>query len=211
MIKTLQYFQTPWGYFEIASYSLLETKIIESLEFQEGLFFGKPRFGHPEGKIILHIREVLQNVESLKDTVSEKRFLDLRLVSLLHDTFKNKVNETQPHIGKNHHSYFAKKFAEKYIQEEAVLQVIQHHDDAYHAWGRGEWYGNWEGAEENLEILVGRLGKNLQFFYEFFKCDTQTGNKDFRPLTWFEEKLANRIEKVEFSVSSYQEFIMKSA
>lgn len=210
MIKTLQYYQTPWGYFEIPSYTPLESQIMENTEFQEGLFFGKPRSGHPEGKILLHIKEVLQNVELCKHAVAEKRFLQLRLVALIHDTFKNKVDEKQPHLGKNHHSYFAKKFAEQYDIDEATLQVIRHHDDAYHAWGLGEWYGNWAGASQTLAVLADKLGDNLQFFYEFFKCDTQTGNKTLKPLDWFEEKMAGKIKKVDFLTHNSQQFMIKS-
>ena len=112
MIKTLQYIQTPWGYFEIEAHSDLEVCIMEDSNWQEGLFFGKPRHGHPEGKIIKHIYEVLENVESLRPRISTQDYRDLRLITLLHDTFKHKVDESKPRIAENHHAHIARKFAE---------------------------------------------------------------------------------------------------
>ena len=37
----------------------LEVRLLENPLFQEGLNWGKPRFGHPEGKVGLHVRDVL--------------------------------------------------------------------------------------------------------------------------------------------------------
>ena len=50
----------------------LERRLLAQPDFQRGLHWGLPRFGHPEGKILYHIREVLDNVDKLK--VSPKNF-----------------------------------------------------------------------------------------------------------------------------------------
>jgi hypothetical protein len=188
MIKTLQYIQTPWGYFELEAHSGLEVQIMENPHWQEGLFFGKPRYGHPEGKIINHIHEVLENVESLRFKISDESYEKLRLVTLIHDTFKHKVDENLPKTGKNHHALIAREFAEQYITDSSVLEIIELHDEAYHAWRALKIQQNVSKSEKKLEELLERLGNNLDLFYWFFVCDTQTGDKTQEPLRWFEEK-----------------------
>lgn len=188
MIKTLQYIQTPWGYFEIEAHSDLEVCIIEDSSWQEGLFFGKPRYGHPEGKIIKHIYEVLENVENLRPRISTQDYHDLRLITLLHDTFKHKVDESKPRIAENHHAYIARKFAEGYIEEKRILDIIELHDEAYHAWRCFYYQKDLHQSEERLHKLLLRLDDNLELFYKFFVCDTQTGDKNQDPLRWFEQK-----------------------
>ncbi|GAB4129643.1 MAG: hypothetical protein OHK0045_05010 [Raineya sp.] len=188
MIKTLQYIQTPWGYFEIEAHSDLEVKIMEDLAWQEGLFFGKPRYGHPEGKIIRHIHEVLENVENLRPKISVEDYHNLRLITLIHDTFKHKVDESKPRVEANHHAYIARKFAERYISDTCVLDIIELHDEAYHAWRELACKKKPERSQERLQNLLTRLGKNIELFYKFFVCDTQTGDKNQESLRWFEQK-----------------------
>jgi hypothetical protein len=188
MIKTLQYIHTPWGYFEMEAHSDLEVCIMEDSNWQEGLFFGKPRYGHPEGKIIKHIYEVLENVENLRLQIPDKEYKDLRLITLIHDTFKHKVDESKPRIGANHHAHIARKFAEKYISEKHILDIIELHDEAYHAWRQEHYCNNSQQAQERLEKLLHRLGDNVELFYKFFVCDTQTGDKNQDSLRWFEQK-----------------------
>lgn len=188
MIKTLQYVQTPWGYFELEAHSDLEVAIMEDEAWQEGLFFGKPRYGHPEGKIIKHIYEVLENVENLQNRLTTQEYHDLRLITLIHDTFKHKVDTSMPAVGTNHHAYIARKFAEKYIAQPRILDIIELHDEAYHAWRELVCKQNPEKSETRLQNLLTRLGDNLQLFYKFFVCDTQTGDKNQNSLRWFEQK-----------------------
>jgi len=40
----------------------LESQILSDNEVVEGLQWGFPRFGHPEGKVMLHVKEVYQNI-----------------------------------------------------------------------------------------------------------------------------------------------------
>ena len=56
----------------------LERALLAVPEFQIGLDWGEPRFGHPEGKVAYHIREVLDNVDQIKNlTPNERRRLRL--------------------------------------------------------------------------------------------------------------------------------------
>ncbi|MEM9983404.1 MAG: hypothetical protein AAF734_12980, partial [Bacteroidota bacterium] len=108
MNDSLQHFNTPWGNFSFAPQNDLEATIIQDTTWQQGLFFGKPRRGHPEGQIWPHILEVMQNVETLRDSQSEEVIAKLRLITLIHDSFKYQVNPLKPNIGSNHHAWIAR-------------------------------------------------------------------------------------------------------
>lgn len=168
----------------------LEEKIISDPEWIDGANWGLPREGHPEDKNIDHIVEVLNNVDSLNaDKVEREK---LRLIAIIHDTFKNKVDINKPRIGDNNHAIIAAKFAEKYVNDKIILKIIKLHDEAFGAWKSGERSGDWSKAEVRLENLLRAIGEeNLQLYYHFYKCDNETGNKNQDCLRWFEEKLKN--------------------
>ena len=163
----------------------LETQIIADPDFQAGLFWGKPRYGHPEGQVINHIPEVLANVDKL--TVSTEMRRKLRLITYVHDTFKHIEDKGTPRDWSKHHGVYARKFLEKYVNEPLLLTVTEMHDEAYYAWRVFALYNRPEKGQERLDYLIEKVGEELQLFYLFFKCDTQTGDKIQTPVRWFEE------------------------
>jgi hypothetical protein len=109
----------------------LEGRIVSDPEWQEGAAWGDPRPGHPEGGVSAHIEAVLRNVddEALDATDRER----LRLVALIYDTFKHRVDRSQPMSGENHHAMIARRFAEGCVDDLTLLDVIELHDEAYDA------------------------------------------------------------------------------
>ncbi len=165
----------------------LELNIVKDSYWLKGAFWGEPRPGHPEGKIIYHIYEVLNNVEKIK--CSSIIRLQLRLITILHDTFKYLEEQTRPRTDwSKHHAVYALHFAKKHTKDQAILDVIELHDEAYYAWLKFK-AGKIKASNLKLEQLIQRLGPNLQLFYLFFKCDTQTGNKYQAPIEWFEKRV----------------------
>ena len=163
--------------------SELEKRIISDPEFIEGAGYGKPRPGHPEGQVIYHIREVLANVDK-KPEMRE----NLRLIALIHDTFKYKVDQNKPKSGENHHAMIARRFAEKFVQiPKDVLDVIELHDEAYNAWQQGGRKGNWYKAEERAGALMKRLATHDRgnLYCAFYLCDNETGDKEQDNYEWF--------------------------
>lgn len=176
--------------------SELEKMIINDTEWQEGAIWGEPRSGHPEGKIIYHIHEVLENVD--KSTNSWKLRQQLRLVTILHDTFKHQEETVRPRTDwSKHHAVYAVNFAKKYVTDQAVLDVISAHDDAFYAW-RASCADQNDKSAQILENLRLKMGNNMQLFYLFFKCDTQTGDKYQRPVHWFEQIMQDEITLTNF-------------
>lgn len=50
----------------------LERELLHTPEFQVGMCWGEPRFGHPEGKVGLHVREVLDNIDATPQTLRRR-------------------------------------------------------------------------------------------------------------------------------------------
>ena len=174
----------------------LERQLIEDEEFRKGLFWGKPRFGHPEGMVLYHIKEVLDNIEQLH--VNGKLRAQLRTIAYSHDTFKY----AEEKIGKgpdrsNHHSILARKYMENYTSDQQLLDVIEYHDEAYYCWRLQHLYNRNEEGTARMKEMLDKLKGNIQLFYLFFLCDTKTGDKIQAPLHWFENSV-DSIEMVSF-------------
>ena len=173
----------------------LEARIIADPDFQAGLFWGKPRYGHPEGSVINHIPEVLANVDKL--TVSTEMRRKLRLITYVHDSFKHIEDKGSPRDWTKHHGVYARKFLAKYVDDKLLLTITEMHDEAYYSWRLFALYNRPEKGQERLDYLLENVGAELQLFYLFFKCDTQTGDKIQTPVRWFEETVKG-IEVVQF-------------
>ena len=169
----------------------LESRIIADPEFQAGLFWGKPRYGHPEGQVINHIPEVLANVDKLVISTEMRR--KLRLITYVHDTFKHIEDKSKPRDWSKHHSVYARKFLEKFVDDQSLLTVTEMHDEAYHSWR----LFTSEKGQQRLANLLNKVGTDIQLYYLFFKCDTRTGDKIQAPVRWFEQTVKG-IEIVDF-------------
>jgi hypothetical protein len=168
----------------------LEKRIAADPEWQEGIDWGKPRTGHLEGPVKYHIADVLANIDRQCPTEEERRAL--RLVALIHDAFKYRVDESRPKIGNNHHAHIARKFAERYIHDPVLLDLIELHDEAYNSWRLGAHRNRWHHAEERLDNLLQKIGPALPLYVRFFHADSETDSKDPAPIAWFEQFLKNK-------------------
>lgn len=165
----------------------LECELLEQPCFKDGLFWGVPRYGHPEGEVIYHIKEVLDNIDKL-DVSTDCRAM-LRLVAFIHDTFKYKEHKGFPRDWTQHHAILARQFAEGFIHDQKLLDIIELHDEAYHIWIQFEIKKNKVNGQKRLDAFLNKMNGSIQFYYLFFKCDTQTGDKNQAPVKWFEENI----------------------
>ena len=161
-----------------------EEKIVNDQEWMAGAMWGEPREGHPEGKISFHIKDVLENVTKLAPNSKTRE--KLRLIALVHDTFKYKVDIAKPLTGNNHHAFIARKFAEKYIDNVELLEIIELHDEAFNSWQKGNRDNKWDKAEERATTLLKRINSFIDLYLIFYKCDNQTDGKDQACVEWFE-------------------------
>lgn len=166
----------------------LESKILANADVQAGLYWGYPRFGHPEGKVVYHVKEIFDNIDRL-DIESDFR-RKLRLIALTHDTFKYQEEKSKrASTPRLHHALIAHDFLKNYISDHDVLQVIKTHDDAYYAWRADYAYRDPESAKVKLDKLLAENASHLDLYYAFFVCDTRTGDKNQSPIHWFEDKI----------------------
>lgn len=167
----------------------LERKICNDPEWIKGVIWGSPRKGHPEGLVLLHIAEVLENVDKAASLAGETFRKDLRLITLIHDSFKYQEDTKWPRDWSKHHAVYARKFAEKYIEDQYLLDIIELHDEAYYAW-RLQHHTFKSKSKKRMLRLLERISGHIQLYYLFFKCDTRTGDKTQKPVNWFEQNVA---------------------
>ena len=169
--------------------SALEKKLLTIPDFSNGLHWGTPRFGHPEGKVLFHVRDILDNVDRLHLSSAHARER-LRLIAFAHDTFKCiESKDRQPRDWSKHHAVLARRFMESYTDDEVILDIIQWHDEAYYCWRMAAIYRNPSDAELRLAKLFDKIGNHLPLYYQFFICDTRTGDKNQAPIKWIESRL----------------------
>jgi len=174
----------------------LERRLLSAPEIQEGMLWGKPRFGHPEGKVVFHVAEVLENIEKLNLNPSDRELL--RLIAFVHDSFKYQEESFEhPRKWEQNHAHIARVFMEQYSNDKFTLNLIEYHDSAYFAWRNIFLYQQTEKGFERIEMIKECFKERFQLFYLFFKCDTRTGDKNQAPLKWFEAAFYE-IEKVSF-------------
>lgn len=173
--------------------SQIEKKIVADSEFIEGAIWGKPRNGHPEGEVAHHIADVLSNIDKFFPTDQDRE--KLRFIAITHDSFKYKVDTTQPKFGENHHAMIARRFAEKFTDESDVLDIIELHDEIYNSYNMEARRNNKKGAEKRVSNLLNKLGDNFDLFVKFAKCDSDTGNKDASCNVWFRNLMLEKYNR----------------
>ncbi len=152
-----------------------------------GLTWGRPRRGHPEGSVGTHVSDLLATIELWGET--GQRRSELRFVALVHDSLKYQVSTWRPKSGDNHHAMRARRFAERYTDDERLLAVIELHDRPYNLWRRRPRRLTLD--EREIDRMIERV-PDLDLFARFLELDCSTEGKNPEPVRWFEEELESR-------------------
>ena len=162
----------------------LERALIEDPELREGLAWGRPRAGHPEGSVGAHVAELLETIERWGET--GQRRSDLRVLALVHDALKFRVRTWLPKLGENHHAMRARRLAERFTADERLLATIEQHDRPYALWRKLKRRGRLDerGFRSMLDAIPDR-----DLFLRFVELDGSTEGKDPEPIRWFREQL----------------------
>jgi hypothetical protein len=150
----------------------------------EGLAWGRPRSGHPEGSVGAHVGHLLETLERWE--VGEPLRSELRFIALVHDSLKNRVQYWRPRTGENHHAMRARRFAEGYTDDERLLTTIELHDRPYAIWKKMRRRGRLD--EDRLRGLLDRI-EDPELFMRFVELDGSTEGKNPEPIRWFHEQL----------------------
>ena len=165
----------------------IETTISHQPELLGGLAWGKPRDAHPEGAVGVHVAQLLRLIDS-HDEDDERRAL-LRLVAIVHDSFKYRVRKLLPRTGENHHAMRARRFMERFTDDERLLATIELHDRPYAIWRKMKRKGRLD--EKALETMLHRIPDH-ELFLRFVEIDGSSEAKDPEPVRWFRDQLRQR-------------------
>ncbi len=152
-----------------------------------GWAWGKPRSGHPEGTVGAHVSELLDAIDRMGAT--GKRREELRLLALLHDALKFEVDHSRPRTGENHHAMRARRFAQRYLDDERLLASLELHDRPYGIWRKLQRTGRVDS--DRFEEMLERI-PDLALFLCFVELDSSTEGKRPDPLQWFKSELSRR-------------------
>jgi hypothetical protein len=165
----------------------LERRVTAEPELLEGLAWGHPRAGHPEGAVGTHVSHLLETLDAGGET-GERREL-LRFMALVHDSFKYQVRERLPRVGENHHAMRARRFAERFTGDERVLAAIEFHDRPYALWRKLGRRGKLD--ERGFRRMIKRI-PDPELFLRFIELDGSTEGKRPEPIEWFRDVLRER-------------------
>lgn len=175
----------------------LERRILTMPEILQGLIWGEPRYGHPEGKVVFHVREIYFNIDNLTPAPTSEDRIKLRTIALLHDTFKFREDRSTPRDYTKYHAVLARQFAEANIPEitdQNMLTVIEQHDEAYYCWRLHTSLNNQALSDTRLNVLLDKVKGYAPLYFSFFLCDTSTGDKTQAPLKWFRKTVTDTPE-----------------
>jgi hypothetical protein len=165
----------------------LERRVTSEPELLEGLAWGKPRAGHPEGAVGTHVSHLLETLDESGET-GERREL-LRFMALVHDSFKYQVRERLPRVGENHHATRARRFAERFTDDERLLATIEFHDRPYALWRKLKRRGKLD--EGGFRRMIRRI-PDPELFLRFIELDGSTEGKRPEPIDWLRSELVER-------------------
>jgi HD domain len=165
----------------------LESELTSDPELLQGLAWGEPRAGHPEGPVGIHVSHLLDAIDERGET-GERREL-LRAIALVHDSFKSQVRQRLPRVGENHHAMRARRFAERFSDDPRVLATIELHDRPYALWRKMRRKGRLD--ERAFRKMMDRV-PDPELFLTFIELDGSTEGKRPEPTEWFRHELDRR-------------------
>jgi hypothetical protein len=165
----------------------LERALARDPMLREGLAWGRPRRGHPEGTVGAHVADLLETIDRWGETGTRRE--ELRFIALVHDSLKYRVQGWRPKTGENHHAMRARRFAERYTDDERLLAAIEEHDRPYNLWRMARRAGRPE--DHNLAEMLDRI-PDLDLFLRFVELDGSTKGKTEEPIHWLKTELGRR-------------------
>lgn len=166
----------------------LEKAILQDPEILKGLQYGESRDGHPEGPVENHVLEILARIDLRKDPIGITN--KLRFITIIHDSFKFRVDRRKPKIGENNHGVLARRFAERFTSDRILLNIIELHDGYYYLWKKFMEKGFF--SESEFRLLADRVKDGLELYLMFIFIDGTTGDKSIEPRIWFYNELVKR-------------------
>ena len=158
------------------------SRVLSDPRYLEGIEYGEPRPGHPEGKVRYHIRELEENLERLRSRISEEQFWKLKFLIHVHDTFKANAIPNSRIESPNSYASLARTFASEFTDEADLLAMIQFHDLNFALWKQFAATGSYD-LKRFLRLLDTIMDWDL--FLIFLIIDGSAKGKDPDKVRWF--------------------------
>ena len=166
------------------------TRILADPMYQKNIEYGRPRPGHPEGKVRFHIADLEANLERLKQRgISEEEYWKLKFLIHVHDTFKAEAKKNVSFLHPRSHASLARQFAARFTDDTDLLNMIQYHDQNYYLWL--DYLRNGSLNRATFQTLLDTI-QNWDIFLMFTIIDGRTAGKDKNKLGWFIEEVRKR-------------------
>jgi len=168
-------------------------RVISDPRYLKNIEYGKPRSGHPEGKVKFHIAELEENLERIAPRVSEEQYWKLKFLIHVHDTFKADAIPDSRIMNPNSHASLARKFASEFTADADLLNMIQFHDVNFALWKQFSATGSYdlERFTALLETII-----DWDLFLLFLIIDGSTKGKDPAKTRWFVNEVRKYKETV---------------
>jgi len=162
-------------------------RVVSDPRYLKNIEYGKPRSGHPEGKVRYHIAELEENLESMKlKGISDEQYWKLKFLIHVHDAFKAEAVPDSPITHPNSHASLARKFASEFTDDTDLLNMIQYHDVNFALWKQFSATGFYN-SERFSDLLAAIIDWDL--FLMFLILDGSTRGKDPAKIGWFINEL----------------------
>lgn len=173
-------------------------RILADPTYQKNIEYGRPRPGHPEGKVRFHIADLEANLERLRQRgISEEKYWKLKFLIHVHDTFKAEAKKNVPVLHPRSHATLARQFAARFTDDKDLLNMIQYHDQNYYLWL--DYLRNGFLDKATFQTLLDTI-QDWDLFLIFTIIDGRTAGKDKNKLGWFiEEVRKNKPTRVDTS------------
>ena len=157
--------------------------VIDDTRYLKNIEYGKPRPGHPEGKVKYHIAELEENLETLRPRgILEEQFWKLKFLIHVHDAFKAESIPNCAILNPNSHASLARKFSSEFTDDSDLLNMIQYHDVNFALWKQFKSTGFYD--VERFSTLLETI-KDWDLFLLFILLDGSTKGKDPEKIRWF--------------------------
>jgi HD domain len=130
------------------------------------------------------VADLLETIERWGETGRCRE--ELRFLALVHDALKYQVQNWRPKTGENHHAVRARRFAERYTDDERLLATIEQHDRPYNLWRKARRRGRLD--EDAFTDMIDRI-PDLALFVRFVELDGSTEGKTDEPIRWLKAQL----------------------
>jgi hypothetical protein len=133
---------------------------------------------------VANLLEAIERDDHAAETRSQLRF-----IAFVHDGFKYRVHDWLPKTGENHHATRARRFAERFTDDERLLATIEYHDGPYAIWRKMKRRGALD--EARFSRMLSQV-PDPELFLLFIELDGSTEGKNPEPIRWFREELERR-------------------